>query len=145
MTASKKALLTVGCLIGGEAILFVVIVAAFYFSMVLTVMKKASPDGQHTAKLVRIDGIDVNFKVIVDGRRVYSSPDFAPVSADFREQIVWDEDSNSVVLEVGGRRIFGYQAAEQREMSDSELLNVRFTPFTELGFEGKLPSETVDK
>ncbi|MEX2308218.1 MAG: hypothetical protein WD738_11525 [Pirellulales bacterium] len=141
MTASKKALLTVGCVIGGAAILFVLIVAAFYFSVVSTVMKKASPDGQHTAKLVRIDGIDVIFRVVVDGRRVYSSPDFAPVGADFREQLVWSANDNIVVLEVGDERIFGYDAVEQRELSDSELFNVQFTPFAELGFEGELPSE----
>jgi len=143
MTASNKALLSVSCLIGGGAILFALVAASFYFSVVSTVMKKASPDGKHTAKLVRIDGIDVIFRVIVDGRRVYSSPDFAPADADFREQIVWDADNHIVLLEVGGERIFGYDAVERRELSAAELLNVQFTPFTELGFESELPRETV--
>ncbi len=106
MTASNRALLTIGCLIGGAAIVLVLLVAAFYFSIVSTVMTKVSPNGQHSAKLVRIDGIDVIFRVFVDGRRVYSSPDFAPARADFREQIVWSADDNIVVLEVGGEPHF---------------------------------------
>lgn len=145
MTASKKVLLAVGCLIAGAAIFFVLIVAAFYFSAVSTVMKKASPDGQHNAELVRIDGIDVNFRLNVDGRRVYSSPDFAPSRTDFREQIVWSAGNNIVVLEVGDERIFGYDAAERRELSDAELLNVQFTPFTELGFEGERPRDAANR
>jgi hypothetical protein len=140
MKVSIKALVTVGCLI-----LLALIASGLYFSVVSTVMKKASPDGNHTAKLVRIDGIDVIFRVVVDGRRVYSSPDFAPASADFREQIVWSTDNNIVVLEVGDERIFGYDAIGRRELSEAELLNVQFTPFTELGFEGELPSEAVSK
>ncbi|HEX3599595.1 MAG TPA: hypothetical protein VHU84_05595 [Lacipirellulaceae bacterium] len=140
MTANKKVLLTIGCLVAGAAILFV---AAFYFSMVSTVMTKTSPDGLHTAKLVRVRGIDVNFNVTVDGLQVFNSPDFAPVHADFREQIVWDADSKAVVLEVGGQRIFGYHANERRELSDAELLDVQFTPFSEFRFEGVLPTESA--
>ncbi len=117
----------------------------FYFSTVSTVMKKPSPDRQHTAKLVRVQGIDVNFRVTVDGRRVYGSPDFAPVRADFREQLVWATNSQVVVLEVAGRRIFGYQAVEKRPLTDSELLKVQFTPFDELHFEGTLPKETLSR
>ncbi len=139
MTAENKNR-TVPCLFVGVASLFVVFCAGLYFSTVSTVMKKASPDRQHIAKLVRTDGIDVNFWVTVDGRQVYSSPDFRPMHADFRERIDWDENGNTVVLEVGGKRIFGYQAVEQRNLSAAELLNVQFTPFTELGFEGELPS-----
>lgn len=145
MTASSKALFTVGCLIGGAAILFALIAAGFYFSFVSTVMKKTSPDGRHFAKLVRIDGIDVIFRVVVDGRQVYSSPDFAPTSADCREQIAWTANNSVVVLEVGGERIFGYDAVERRELSNAELLDVQFTPFTELGFEGEVPNETVSE
>jgi len=126
--------------------------ALFYFSVtgkagwhVSTVMTKRSPDRQHTATLSRLQGIDVKFRVTVDGSRVYASPDFAPIRADFREQIVWDTKSQAVVLEVAGRRIFGYHAVEKRPLTDSEVLKVQFTPFDELRFEGTLPKEIVTR
>ena len=145
MTTTKKIVIVVGSVTGVVALLFAGFLALFYFNMVSTVMKKPSPDGQHTAKLVRTRGIDVNFRVAVDGRTVYGSPDFAPVRADFREQLVWDTNGQVVVLEVAGKRIFGYHAVEKRPLTDSELLKVQFTPFEELRFEGALPKEPVNK
>lgn len=141
----KKLSITIGCVIGSIAILAGGALAAFYFSIVSTVATKASPLGTHTAKLKRFEGIDVNFQLIMDGRQVYYSPDFAPEDADFRERIAWDADGEIVVLEVGDERIFGYNAKENRVLSNAELLRVRFTPFTELGFEGELPRQTVEK
>jgi len=139
MTATKKTLLIVGSIVGVAALLFAGFLAMFYFSMVSIVMTKRSPDRHHTAKLSRVDGIDVNFRITVDGTRVYSSPDFRPVSADFREQLIWDTDSQAVVLEVAGRRIFGYHVGDKRPLTNSELLNFHLTPFEELRFEGTLP------
>jgi hypothetical protein len=137
--------IVVGSVVGVAVLAFAGFLAMFYFSMVSTVMTKRSPDRQHTAKLSRVQGIDVNFRVTVDGSRVYSSPDFAPVRADFREQLVWDTHSQVVMLEVAGRRMFGYHVAEKRALTDSELFNVQFTPFEELRFEGALPKEIVAK
>ena len=145
MTTTKKTVIVVGSVVGVAALAFAGFLAMFYFSMVSTVMTKRSPDRQHTAKLSRVQGIDVNFRVTVDGSRVYSSPDFAPVRADFREQLVWDTHSQVVMLEVAGRRMFGYHVAEKRALTDSELFNVQFTPFEELRFEGALPKEIVAK
>jgi hypothetical protein len=118
-------------------------VAMSCFSTVSTVMTKRSPDRQHTAKLSRGQGIDVNFKVSVDGSRVYHSPDFAPVRADFREQLVWDTDSQVVVFEMAGWRIFGYHVGERRALTDSELFKIQFATFEELHFEGVLPKGIV--
>jgi hypothetical protein len=145
MTTTKKTVIVVGSVVGVAVLAFAGFLAMFYFSMVSTVMTKRSPDRQHTAKLSRVQGIDVNFRVTVDGSRVYSSPDFAPVRADFREQLVWDTHSQVVMLEVAGRRMFGYHVAEKRALTDSELFNVQFTPFEELRFEGALPKEIVAK
>ena len=87
----------------------------------------------------------MNFFVSVDGSRVYGSPDFAPVRADFREQLIRDTNSQLVVLEVAGRRILGYHVGEKRSMTDSELAMIRLTPFEELRFEGTLPKEILPK
>jgi hypothetical protein len=143
MTTAKKTLLVVGSVVAVAALAS--FLAMFYFSMVSTVMTKHSPDRQHTAKLTRVQGIDVNFRLAVDGRRVYGSPDFAPVHADFREQLIWDTNSQAVVLEVAARRIFGYHVGEKRPLTDSEIHTIHMTPFEELRFEGTLPKEMVTK
>jgi hypothetical protein len=145
MTTTKKTLLVLGSVVGVAALALAGFVAMFYFSMVSTVMTKRSPDRQHTAKLSRVQGIDVNFRVSIDGSRVYGSPDFAPVRADFREQLIWDTNSQAVVLEVAGRRIFGYHVGEKRPLTDPELSKIHLTPFEELRFEGPLPKETVTR
>lgn len=145
MTTTKRTLLVIGSIMGVAVIAFAGFVAMFYFSMVSTVMTKRSPDRQHTAKLSRVQGIDVNFRVTVDGTRVYGSPDFAPVRADFREELIWDTNSQAVVLEVAGRRIFGYQVREKRPLTDEELLKIYLTPFEELRFEGTLPKAVVTR
>ena len=113
--------------------------AAFYFSVVSTVQVKSNPSGTHKAKLFRYDGIDVNFRVRIDGDGDYYSPDFAPVEYDFREQIIWDKTGNILVLEVAGKRIFAYDAQQKRQLSNSELMAVEYVPFSEFHFEGKLP------
>lgn len=145
MTTTKRTLLVIGSVVGIAALAFAGFVLTFYFSMVSTVMTKRSPDRQHTAKLSRVQGIDVNFRVTVDGARVYGSPDFSPVRADFRELLIWDTNSQAVVLEVAGRRIFGYHVGEQRPLTDSELLQIHLTPFEELRFEGTLPKTAVTR
>jgi hypothetical protein len=98
-----------------------------------------SPDGRHNAVLRRADGIDVNFELSVDGRRVFWSPDFAPVSFDFREKLVWDRSSRRVVLEVAGERIFGYDAEEKRPLTADEIISLEYVPFQEFRYEGTLP------
>ena len=145
MTGTKKTLLLLGAVVLVVALTLTGFLAMFHARMTSTVMTKRSPDGQHTAKLTRKQGIDVNFIVSVDGSRVYRSPDFAPVRADFREQLIWDANSQVVVLEVAGRRIFGHHVGEKRSMTDSELAMIRLTPFEELRFEGTLPKEILPK
>ena len=132
---------------GSEIVIALVIIiggifATFYYLFApTTIQNKANPTGSHTAKLVRHQGIDVNFKVVVDGENIYYSPDFAPVEFDFREQISWDKTGNIVVLEVAGKRLFAYDAEQKRQLSDNELLSVKYTPFSEYWYEGKLPDE----
>jgi hypothetical protein len=145
MTTTKKTLLIPGSVMVVAALALVYFGSIFYFTMASTVMTKSSPDGLHAAKLSRMQAIDVNFIVSIDGSRVYWSPDFAPVRADFREQLIWDTNSEAVVLEVAGRRIFGYHIIAKRQLTDAELSKIELTPFEELGFEGTLPAEPVTK
>ena len=122
-----------------------VVAAAFYYSVVKTVQTKVSPSGAHRAKLVRLDWIDVNFEVAVDGRDVFRSRDFAPVRQDFREQINWDATGNVVVLEVAGQRLFAYDARKKRILSAEETRAAKYPPFAEYGYEGRLPSPSPGK
>jgi hypothetical protein len=121
----------VAVLIGGG------IVYGAFFAPMLT---KNSPSRRHTAKLWRSQAIDVNYTVAVDGDVVYRSADFAPVNADFREQLYWNADGDAVLLEIAGTKLFGYNAAGRRTLSDEELNDFRPTPFETLRFEGILPN-----
>ena len=114
-------------------------VILIYISLVQTIQIKSNLDSSHSAKLLRHNGIDINFRVQVDGKDVYYSPDFAPVDLDFREQIAWDKTGRSVILEVAGKRLFGYSAKEKRDLTDEELRFVEYPAFSEFHFEGKLP------
>ncbi len=102
-----------------------------------------SPDGLHTAELVRSDHLDRNYIVRVDGARVYVSPDFSPRNdLPYRETLAWDETGRVVVLEVARRRIFGYDAVKRETLSEEELLAVEFPPdppLWEYHFESEWP------
>lgn len=126
-------LLAIIVLIGGLVILV-------YKSIVQTIEVEPNPDGSHYGKLFRHNGIDINFRVQVDGNDVYYSPDFAPVEHDFREQISWDKSGHNLILEVAGKRLFGYNAAEKRPLTDDELRTAEYVPFSEYRYEGKLPN-----
>lgn len=104
--------------------------------------RKSSADGKHAAKLLRYDSIDVNFEVVIDGEKVFRSADFAPVKFDFREQINWDASGDIVILEVAGQRLFGYNARQKRRLNDGEIVDTKYAPFSEFGFEGLLPGQT---
>lgn len=110
MKSSKKTI------IGGAAAVAVYLLVSsvlfVYWIMPHTVMTKCSPDGKHSAMLARAEGIDLNFRVYVDSQKVYHSADFAPRDADFREQIAWSIDCQSVVVMVAESRLFGYHVNE---------------------------------
>jgi hypothetical protein len=105
-------------------------------TMVTRVMTRPSPDGRHSASLYRIDGIDVNFWINLDYRRVYGSPDFGGYRKDHRERIMWTEDSKWLVFEVADRRLFGYDVSTGKSLSPDELASARFIPFEKLHYEG---------
>ena len=92
---------------------------------VSVVQELKSPDYKHTARLVRKMFIDLNFKVLVDGRQVYFSPDFpASETIPYRETLLWDESSRFVILEVLGRRLFGYDTQNQTKLTEQQLMAI---------------------
>lgn len=116
-------------------------VIAIYFFLPNTVQQTTNLEKSHTAKLIRNNGIDVNFKVVVDGEDVFYSPDFAPVEDDFRERLIWNEKGNVVILEVAGKRLFGYDVMQKKKLSNKALMEVEYVPFSNYGYEEKLPEE----
>jgi hypothetical protein len=126
----------------------VVILAAAYFVLprllgveTLTTIEKRSPDRKHVARLRTIEGgLDVNVILEVDGKHVYGSPDFAaPAHVDFQERLVWDRTGKIVLVELAGKRVFGYHVAQQRPLRVNELSIVQLAPFSELRLAVDIP------
>jgi hypothetical protein len=103
--------------------------ARFFRSQFTHLQTLDSPNRAHRADLWRHDHLDRNYSVYLDGRRVYGSPDFAPRSdIPFRETLLWDEGGRLLILEVAGRRIFGYDASAGRQLTAAELLAAKQPP-----------------
>ena len=117
--------------------------AFFLWIHIITLQVSKSANGDHVAKLVRVDHLDRNYRLTVDGRIVYSSPDFSPrKDLAFREALAWDVTGNIIVLEVAKQRLFGYDAAKRKALADEELLGLALQPEPPLGeyyFEGEWP------
>jgi hypothetical protein len=99
----------------------------------------------HKAVLERIDGIDLNFRIKLNGKQTYWSPDFAPRrDIAFRETLLWDDSGNILIFEVGSRRIFGYNVAQGQALSNAALLKVKVSPLpvNKHRFEGQWPSQS---
>lgn len=135
---TKGILVAVGSVLAIVLVGFGIIVWIFQFRNVQTYIKKRSPDGKHTATVKRKQWIDVNVMMNVGGRRVYGSPDFRRSGADLAEQVIWHTNSQIVVLEIAGRRIFGYHAVEKRPLNPSEIQSVRSFPSNQFRFDGEV-------
>ena len=109
---------------------FVFLPAVFVFWPFWTKLQTLdSPDDLHTAELFRIDGIDRNYIIRVDGVSVYRSPDFAPNQRiPFRETLAWDKSGHIALLEIARQRIFGYDAETRCALSEDELLALELSP-----------------
>jgi len=147
-----KVIAIVLCTLVGLGLIYVVAVFLFFSLFVFptrTVQILPSPNNTHEAVLKRLDGIDLVFFVIIDGQKVYSSPDFAPNRrVVFHERIIWDKTGDIVVLEVTGKRLFGYNTQTCKALSDTELLSVEYAPEPnewEYGFEGEWPEKRVKR
>lgn len=129
----------------GMAFLVLLLIPPVYVLLptIVSVQSLETPDGKHQIKLRRVDGIDRNYSVWVDGRSVYVSPDFAPRrDLPFREALVWDTTGNVVILEVARHRVAAYDLSAKKLLSDDELLSLEAVPdppLAEYFFEGEWP------
>lgn len=132
-----------GLTIGAVIFAVVVYVAVRQAWPKTRIQRLESSDRVHRAELIRLDGIDRNYFVRVDGHEVYGSPDFSPRrDMPFRETLVWDVKSKIVILEVAHQRIFGFDTSTKQRLTDEELLAVELPPDPELwkyGFESEWP------
>jgi hypothetical protein len=82
-----------------------------------------APETNRQAILLKKHNLaDINFVVKVDGKRVYFSSDYVPYPDHlYRETLVWDKTGRIVVLELMGKRVFAYDAEEQRELEKGEI------------------------
>jgi hypothetical protein len=140
MTPARKA---VAIWIVAPCFIITVLFAFLYFSTRTKLQTLESPDGKHIAELHRSDFIDRNYTIFIDGKQVYSSPDFAPRrNIPFREVIGWDATGMNLIFEVGGKRVAGISLISRMQLSDAELLALEptvYPPLTAYGFEAEWP------
>ena len=98
-------------------------------------------DHAHTVKLYRLYGyIDVNFRIELDGKRIYWSPDCAPdKSLPFRETMAWDETGNILVFQLAGRNVYAYNLVTSEAIAPELLKGIKTPRITlnDIGFEGR--------
>ena len=79
----------------------------------------------------------------LDGRRVYSSPDFGPrYDVPDRATLLWDRSGRILLFEVARHRLFGFDSTTGRPLADAELLAAKPPEEPALGkyrFEGEWP------
>ena len=140
MKTAAKIILT---LVGVAAALIGGLFLTFWLAFTTTLQKLTSPDGKHEAKLERTDGIDRIYSIHLDGSRVFGSADFAPRrDFPFREALYFTDDGHSLVFEVGGHRIVGFDVATKRQLTDVQLLALPPTiprKLTDYGYEAAWP------
>ncbi len=118
--------------------------ANFYFR---PVQYLDSRDHSQHAVLERNDGwMDLNFRVKLNGKVIYLSPDFSPNrTIAYRETLLWDDTGSVLILEIAERRLFGFNLAQQRKLTDGELLGAKVSslPLRRYDFEGRWPSDNI--
>lgn len=144
----KKNLPKIGLFLAGALALFAVQKVATSLAEWRTIQVLQTSDRKHTAELKRLYGyIDVNFKILVDGNRVYWSPDFAPrEDQTFREWIGWDEKQENLVFVVSDQILFAYNLRSGQPVPQKELSSLVIHPssFSELGYEGDFKGEKLN-
>ena len=84
----------------------------------------------HSAVLYKKNGLgDFNFIVKLDGKTVYTSPDYMTYpDFQYRETLLWDETGKVLVLELMGKRVFAIEAETGKKLQKGELQGLKFHP-----------------
>ena len=100
-----------------------------------------SPDRTHVARLYRLYGyIDVNFRITLNGKRVYWSPDCAPDDTiPFGETLAWDSTGAILVFRLAGETVFAYDVSSGAIVEPKVFATIRVPAVTldRIGFEGR--------
>lgn len=136
----KKFVLFIGIFVAGGIALFILQKASTVIGEWRIIQTIQTTNKAHTAELRRLYGyIDVNFQIIVDGRKVYTSPDFAPVyDRPFREWIAWDENQKNLVFIVADQILFAYNLDTHAQISKDKFDSLAIPRYTlrDLQYEG---------
>jgi hypothetical protein len=107
-----------------------------------------SPKEKHEAQLIRRYAfLDLNFVIELDGKRIYTSPDFRPnYTIPFRETLLWDESGHYLVFEVNWQRLWGYNVFNRKPLTPAELRTVKIPKVKpeDLGYSGTWPDKAAD-
>jgi hypothetical protein len=93
------------------------------------VARSLSPDGNHNATLTRVYESNLLFIVNVDGQNVHTTT-LVAARADYRKVLAWNTNNQIVVSDIWGRRLFAYDAVNQRSLLPAATQNVRLKSVT---------------
>ena len=94
-----------------------------------TVQRLCTVDHKHCAELKRRMFLDLNFLVKLNGKNIFMTEDFMPNDTlPHRETLVWDDSGKILLLEIAGRRIYGYDTEAGRQLRNDELLAIKVSP-----------------
>src|SRR5437773_12292767 len=106
------------CFVGG--IVFTICVyfvswIVIFLSWGFEIQSRASFPGHHMARLYsKPGGGDQTYSLVVDGWRVYRSPDAAP--GEQKEKLTWNDTGTIVILEYSGEKAFIYDTEKGAEI-----------------------------
>jgi len=119
-------------------LLLMIPLASFLSSTLVTTTEKPNPQSTHTVELQKnIRKNTVFFRVKAGGKTVFRSPAFSRLPLDYREQIVWDPKGKRFFFEVAGKRLFGYDTLEKRELTAAEVFDIPLSGFFQMQYRGK--------
>lgn len=108
-----------------------------------TIQILSTKDRSHTAELRRLYYyIDVNFRIVLDGKIIYRSPDFTPYDdRPFREWITWDESGKHLVFIVADQILFAYDIETDSPLSPDSFPSLKIPRYSlaDIGYEGDYP------
>lgn len=113
-----------------------------------TIQILSTKDRSHTAELRQHYFIAVNFRIILDGKTIHRSPNFAAdTDRPFREWITWDESGKHLVFIVADQILFAYDIETDTPLSPESFPSLKIPRYSlaDIGYEGDYPSRPADR